>query len=438
MQPQPDSTSFTGGLRWLAVVALTGVVGGLSGLLLATLLHVIQHVAYGYSLDHIFQGESFLDGVSAASPARRVAVLTVCGFVAGLGWWAIYRFCRPLVSIAQAVNGPEPRMPVMATVLHALLQIVTVALGSPLGREVAPREIAAAFTGLLSTRAGLSAEQTRVMVACGAGAGLAAVYNVPLAGAVYVLEGLLVTFGWRALVPAIVTSVIAALVARIGLGNLPQYPVQQYAATPSLMIWAVLAGPLIGALAFAFSKLTSSARADAPRDWRLAALCIVNFVAIGVLAMQFPQLLGNGKGPAQVGFDGSFTIGLAAALLFLRVLITWTSLRAGAAGGLLTPGLCNGALLAIVLGGAWSMLWPGTPLGAFAVVGAAAFLATSMRVPLTAIVLIFEFTQPTQAFLVPVVIAVAGSVGASECIRRVVEARKRAVVAGGVPAQLEA
>ena len=270
MQPQPDSTSFSSGVRWLTVVVLTGIVGGLSGLGLATLLHAIQHVAYGYSLDTIFKGESFLEGVSAASPARRVAVLTACGCIAGLGWWVIYRFCRPLVSIAQAVNGPDPRMPLVATFSHAVLQIITVALGSPLGREVAPREIAAAVTGVLSTRAGLSAEQTRVMVACGAGAGLAAVYNVPLAGAIYVLEGLLVTFGARALVPAIVTSVIAALVARLGLGDLPQYAVPPYATTPSLMIWAVLAGPLIGAVAFAFSKLTSSARADAPRDWRLA------------------------------------------------------------------------------------------------------------------------------------------------------------------------
>jgi H+/Cl- antiporter ClcA len=166
----------------------------------------------------------------------------------------------------------------------------------------------------------------------------------------------------------------------------------------------------------------------------LPLLCVLNFLFIGLLATQFPILLGNGKGPAQVGFDGSIPLRLAAILLMLRVLITWTSLRAGAEGGLLTPGLCNGALLAIVLGGAWSVLFPGTPLGAFAVIGAAAFLASSMRVPLTAVALIFEFTQPSQAFLIPVLIAVAGSVAASECVSSVVAARAR----DGVVAQAKA
>src|ERR1700754_4888394 len=106
MQQKPDFASFSHGLRWLAVVALTGIAAGLTGLALAILLHAIQHVAYGYSIDTIFKGESFLDGVSAAPPARRVAVLTACGAVAGFGWWAVYRYCRPLVSIAKAVNGP--------------------------------------------------------------------------------------------------------------------------------------------------------------------------------------------------------------------------------------------------------------------------------------------------------------------------------------------
>ncbi|MGF6574835.1 H+/Cl- antiporter ClcA [Paraburkholderia sp. GAS333] len=414
-------------LRLATVVALIGVAGGLSGLGLAALLHAIQHLAYGYDPETLFNGESFLDGVKAASAARRVGVLTVCGLLAGIGWWAVFRWCKPLVSISRAVNGPEPRMPVVATVCHALLQIVTVALGSPLGREVAPREVAAMLAARLCSYARLPADETKILVACDAGAGLAAVYNVPLAGALYVLEGLLLSFSWRALVPAILTSVVAALIARIGLGNLPQYNVPHYAATPSLVVWSAIAGPLFGLAAVLFTRLTSSARAQAPHGVALPVLCLLNFVFIGLLATQFPILLGNGKGPAQVGFDGSIGLQLAAILLVLRILITWTSLRAGAAGGLLTPGLCNGALLGIVLGGVWSMLWPGTPVGAFAMIGATAFLAASMRVPLTALALILEFTQPSQEFLIPMLIAVAGSVLAAECARRVLPAPETVV-----------
>ncbi|MPT25095.1 MAG: chloride channel protein, partial [Starkeya sp.] len=88
------------------------------------------------------------------------------------------------------------------------------------------------------------------------------------------------------------------------------------------------------------------------------------------------------------------------------------SLRAGASGGLLTPGIAIGALLAVVLGGLWNLAWPGAPLSAYAVVGAAAFLASSMRMPLTSIVLIAEFTRVDQGFLVPIILAVAGSTAA--------------------------
>jgi len=102
--------------------------------------------------------------------------------------------------------------------------------------------------------------------------------------------------------------------------------------------------------------------------------------------------------------------------LLLKVVITASSLRAGAEGGLLTPGLSNGALLAIVLGGAWLHLWPGTPSGAFAIIGASAFLAASMRMPLTAVILMMEFTRIDHDFLVPILFSVAGSVAASRLL----------------------
>jgi chloride channel protein, CIC family len=400
---------------------LTGVGAVLGGMALALLLHGIQHLAYGYSAAHLISDESFLQGVTGTTPLRRVLVLIGCGVVAGGGWWALYRFGRPLVSIRRAVASDDPRLPPASTTIHALLQIVTVALGSPLGREVAPREIGALWAGWLAWRAGLSLDERRILVACGAGAGLAAVYNVPLGGAVFVLEVLIGSFGWRALAPAFATSAIAALVAWIGLGNEHQYRVPALALTPSLVVWAAVCGPLFGAAAWGFARLAERARGAAPKDWRLPVFALLNFACIGVLAMGFPQLLGNGKGPAGLSFDSGLGIGLAATLLALRVAITLGSLRAGAEGGLLTPGIANGALLAIVLGGAWSLAWPGTALGAYAVVGAGAFLAASMRMPLTAVVLMLEFTRVDHDFLFPILLAVAGAIVTADRLARRVD-----------------
>ncbi|WP_071333627.1 chloride channel protein [Burkholderia contaminans] len=425
--PASSSQAASPFARVAVVTILTGVGAGLGGMLLALLLHAIQHVAYGYSVAHVIGTESFLTGASGADPLRRLAVLVACGIVAGGGWWALYRYGRPLVSIRRAVRAADPRMPVVSTTVHALLQIVTVALGSPLGREVAPREIGSLLAGRLAHAAGLTPDDCRLMVACGAGAGLAAVYNVPLGGAIFVLEVLLGTFELRALVIAVATSAIAAAVAWIGLGNEHQYTVPPFVLSTPLVVWSIVCGPLFGLAAYGFVRLTTQARANAPKDWRLPVLALANFAVIGVLAMRFPQLLGNGKGPASLGFDGTLTIGLAAALLVLKVLIEAGSLRAGAEGGLLTPGLANGALLGVVLGGLWSLVWPGASIGGCALIGATAFLAASMQMPITAVVLLLEFTRADHDSLVPMLLAVAGSLVAYRFAQRLAERRESAV-----------
>jgi H+/Cl- antiporter ClcA len=133
--------------RWLMlIVTITvGIASGIGGMALGLLLRLVQHIAFGYSLHRIVGGESFLQGVTAASDWRRFLALCICGAVAGAGWWLLHRFGRPLVSISQAVRENGPPMPLLKTIAHDLLQIVTVGLGSPLGREVAPRELGAAF-----------------------------------------------------------------------------------------------------------------------------------------------------------------------------------------------------------------------------------------------------------------------------------------------------
>ncbi|WP_175694868.1 chloride channel protein [Burkholderia ambifaria] len=431
--PASSSPSASPFARMAVVTVLTGIGAGFGGMLLALLLHAIQHVAYGYSLSHVVGTQSFLAGVTLADPLRRLAVLVVCGLVAGGGWWALYRYGRPLVSIRRAVRAADPRMPIVSTTVHALLQIVTVALGSPLGREVAPREIGSLLAGQLAHRAGLTSADCRLMVACGAGAGLAAVYNVPLGGAVFVLEVLLGTFELRALVVAVVTSAIAAAVAWIGLGNEHQYTVPAFVLSTPLVAWSIVCGPLFGFAAYGFVRLTTRARADAPKGRLLPVLALVNFAVIGVLAMRFPQLLGNGKGPASLGFDGSLTIGVAATLLVLKVLIEAGSLRAGAEGGLLTPGLANGALLGVVLGGLWGLVWPGASIGGCALIGATAFLAASMQMPITAVVLLLEFTRVNHDSLVPMLLAVAGSLVAYRFAQQLAERRANAIATVGTP-----
>lgn len=404
-----DEQTTTALWRLILATILTGMAAGLVGGLLSLLLHAVQHIAYGYSLYDVLSSESFLQGVSAAPPWRRFAVLLLAGLLAGTGWWLLYRYGRTLLSVREAMEQPQRRMPLWESTVHAVLQIVTVGMGSPLGREAAPREMGAMAAGRLAIYLGLTRSQERVLMACGAGAGLAAVYNVPLAGTLFTLEVLL--GGWRAgwVIPALATNAIATQVSQLVLGNEYQYHLPAYTVTHNLVLWALLCGPLFGAAATLFVRVTTTLRLRAPSDRRLISANLLGFLLLAMLSLWLPELPGNGKGPTLLGLNGELGIGMALLLLSGKVAVQCAVLRAGSQGGLITPGLANGALLACILGIIWSHFFPGTALGAFAIVGSAAFLAASMSMPLTALVLVLEFTHISHDFLLPMILAIAGA-----------------------------
>lgn len=395
--------------KFAGVVVLTGVLSGLGGMLLAMLLHSVQHLGFGYSQHMIISAESFLQGVSAASPERRVTALLCGGLIAGIGWWLLARYGKPRVSVAAAVKDISHPMPFITTLIHALLQIISVGLGSPLGREVAPREIGALAATSLSRRFQLPAEQSKVIIACGAGAGLAAVYNVPLAGALFTLEVLLVSFRGSCVLAALVTSAIAALVASLGLGSGSQYHFTAPVADHSLILWAIVTSPLFGCAAHLFRRYTARARQGVKTNWQMPVLCLVSFGLTGLLSVWFPQLPGNGKGPTQLALYGDLSGMLPVILLVLKIILVGAVLRAGAEGGVLTPGFTLGALLASILFSCCSSFLPASDQAGIALIGAAAFLASSMQMPLTAITLAAEFTHADGSLVIPIMLAAGGS-----------------------------
>ena len=396
-------------LTRLIAVVLTGLLAGLSGMGLALILHAIQHLAFGYSPGQIVSAESFLQGVTDSSWPRRFSAIVAGGAIAGFGWWLLGRYGQKRVSIASAVANPSVAMPAGTTTIHALLQIVTVALGSPLGREVAPREMGALGAGMVARKLGLMADETRTLVACGAGAGLAAVYNVPLAGALFSLEVMLLSFSWEKTLAAIITSAIAAWTATLGLGEESQYHFTSDILPHSFLWWAIIAGPILGAGAWLFRKATSTARSGVRSNWQMPVFCLLAFSLLAVLSLYFPQLPGNGKGPMQLALSDDLGFPGAAMLLALKMVVILAVLRGGAEGGLLTPGLAVGGLTSLLLCMLWQQLLPGGDYGSFALVGAAAFLAASMQMPLTAVALVMEFTHMDHSYLAPTLLCAAGA-----------------------------
>lgn len=408
--------------RFVPGVVLAGLAAGVTGWVCTRLLHLVEWLAFGLT------DGTLLQAVEAVDPWRRVVALLVAGVVGGVSWYLLYRSGRAPVRIADAVEGW--RMPVGTTLWHALTQVVIVGLGASIGREVAPREAAAALSAWISDRLGLSPEDRRILVACGAGAGLAAVYSVPLSGAVFALEVFLVRLTPRAVWPALAVSGIAVLVAQGWERTAAFYTVPVLRSSLSLTVWALVMGPLIGALGHVFRRVVSSAEKSRPTDARLLWVMPLVFTGVGLVAVWVPSVLGNGQSTAQTAFDsllghpvgigGMATVGfLGIALVGIaKLATTLATIRSGAWGGTLTPGIAMGVCLGALTGMAWSQAWPGSPVAAFVFIGAAAFLGTSMRAPFTALVLVMEFTHQGSTILVPTVLALGGAVAVSTLMER--------------------
>jgi H+/Cl- antiporter ClcA len=402
--------SFSWVARLGVVSALVGIGAGISGLAVSIALRGIEHLAYDYSAG------TFLDGISHAPPWQRVAALAIAGVIGGAGWWALRRWGAPVVSVEQSMGGK--RMPPVSTIVNAGLQVIIVGLGASIGREVAPRELGAAIAGWLSEKARVTSRERRILIACGAGAGLAAVYNVPLGGALFTIEILLAEISFATALPALATAAIATIVAQIVLPSAPLYTMPQLDLTPSLFVWAVLAGPVLGIAAIGFVRVVRFAGSIRPRSWWILLVMPAVFTGVGLIAIPFPEVLGNGRALGQTAFSGLVPVALIAVLAVVKVVTTTGTIGSGAAGGTLTPSLAIGASLGAALGGLWGLAWPGGPVAAFAFVAAAAFLASTMRAPFTAVVLVIEFTNQGPALLVPTMLCVAGAVTVSYLLTR--------------------
>ncbi|MDE2302722.1 MAG: chloride channel protein [Sphingomonadales bacterium] len=401
MPPDPVAP---GDRRFWAAVILTGIISGAAAAALSALLLAVQHLLWPPAR------ASLLAAASAAPASHHLAILLGAGLLTGCGQLLLVRLTTGNgIEITSALWFHAGRMPALRTLGSAVLSVITVGMGSSMGREGAPKQVGAVAANWLVDRLGLSDEQRRLLVACGAGAGMAAVYNVPLGGALFALEVLRGVLALRLVLPALTASMLATIIAWVVIPDAPTYQIPAVHDSPSLLGWALLAGPLIGVASAGFVRAVEEADRLRPSGrWRLVMPTAV-FALLGAVSIAFPQLLGNGKDLSQLVFLDGVAPRAMLALMLLKPLATLACLGGGGSGGLFTPSLTFGALLGGVLGLAWSWLVPGEPLGIFAVIGAGALVAATTQGPISAAVLMIELTGHDRAFILPMLIAIAGA-----------------------------
>jgi H+/Cl- antiporter ClcA len=396
----------------IAIVAV-GIVSGLGGAAFTVLLNIVELILFGFTTGTV------AEAATQAQASRRFLAVVSVGCLMAVAWWALRKFGRRVPSVADAERGE--RMPVGWTVADTALQVMNVGAGGSIGREGAPRQFGAMGADFLSRRFGLSPDQRLVLVACGAGAGLASIYNVPIGGALFALECVLGVTRLRAGAAeaamlagaALTSSCLATAVAWIVVPDRPIYPVSTWSMNAWLIAFAILSGPLFGLVGAGFGAAFDALERRAPRGRSILWLMPSSYFALACLAVPFPLVLGNGHALSLQVFEVGLPLDTALWLLLAKPLATFLTVGSGAVGGKLTPSLSTGAVLGITLGTMCGL----SPLGA-AVVGAGAVLAATMKAPLTAFVLIIEFTASDIATWPAVAVAVFGAALTARCLRR--------------------
>ena len=385
---------------WVALV-MTGVAAGLFGAFMMYVLFNVEHLAFNFSHG------SFQDAVERSSNLRRITSLLVAAAIGGPAWYLLRRYTPGEKSeVDDAIWTGDGRVSFRRCLGTGLISELVIGMGASIGRENAPKLMGAASGTVVSGWLGLTGGQRKLLVACGAGAGLGAVYNVPLGGALFTVEVLLGTAFLPAVLPALACSFIATLTSWVYLPARATYvDIPAYRFTATLMICALLIGPVVGLLASGYIRLIGWVSFHRTSGIKLVPAMFVAFGALGLIGFAYPQLFGNGQDMAHDAFIGQGTLLLFLALSMLKPLVTAACLKSGAAGGLFTPTLSTGAAFGALSGLVWSHFWPGSPAGAFAMVAAAAMVGASMQAPLAALALVLELTHSGFSLVVPMMAA---------------------------------
>jgi H+/Cl- antiporter ClcA len=393
-------------VEFFCAVVIVGLLAGIAGLSTTFVLRFVQHLTYHYSFG------TLLAGVTGSSPVRRALGPMIGAALAGLGWWILRR--RSDVPPMARTIARHDRIPRLSWSIDALLQVLLVGSGASLGREGAPRQFAAALgdlgTGWLKR---LSPRDREVLLACAAGAGLGAVYAVPLAGALFSVRILLNTWHPRALGAAFITSSLAVAIGSAVTRDQPnlQWPIEE--STYLVTAHGLLLAPVTLVVGLAFNRLIKAARpARLIRGWVLVPSLAGAGLVMGICSHWWPELPGNGRSILTVSLASGMSLTSAAAILLLKPLLTALFLRAGGAGGMLTPSLATGAAAGSV--SILTVNWlAGTHLHtpAISLAGAAGVLAVTQGSPIWAAIFVWELAHPPLWLFLVFLLTATGSHG---------------------------
>ncbi len=394
----------------LAMAVLVGTITGVGAMLFLELIEHANHFFF-HRTDEVL-GETFSVLGIGDLPIWTIFIPMLGGLLAGP---IIYGFAKeakghgvPEVMNAVARLGGiiRPRVAVAKSAASALC----IGSGGSAGTEGPIVQIGAALGSTIGQVFRMPADRVKILVGCGAAAGISAVFNAPIAGVIFSLEVILGDFNIKTFSPVIIASVMASVVSRSLLGDHPAFDVPDYALVSAweVPLYAVL-GIVCGAVAVGFIRSLDFAESrfdgwNKMPNWLKPA---IGGLLLGALGLAFPQVLGSGYETISSALFGHIEWTIMLALIGAKILATCLTLGSGNSGGIFAPSLYMGAVAGGAFGVLVNTLFPGVTAspGAYALVGMAGLVAGTTHAPITAILMIFEMTSD-YSIMLPLMVSV--------------------------------
>lgn len=296
----------------------------------------------------------------------------------------------------EAISIGSGQVPIRASLVKSAAALFSIGSGGSIGREGPMVQLAAVMASFIGRWRQFTPPQLRLMVACGAAAGIASAYNAPIAGSFFVAEIILGTIAMESLGPLAVSAVVAAMTVRVLTSEAQLYKVPEFRLSSPLEMPAYIAlGVIAGVLAPWF--LRSLKRAEEifiATKLPLVARMTLGGLIVGALAIQVPEVCGNGYSVVVTILKGHVLWTTLLLFLACKWLATASSFGSGAPGGVFTPSLFMGAGAGFLFGQAVHAIWPSGAVDprAFALVGMGAFLSAVSHAPVMAVIMLFEMT----------------------------------------------
>jgi len=371
--------------------ALVGIAGALASVAFREGIRLLELVFTG-------QTQGLVNGAAHLLWWHRAIVPVIGGVLSG---WVLYVLGSRLVSLKvidymEAVLVGDGRISLRGTLLRSASSLLTIASGGSIGREGSMVQLSAMLASRLGQFARAPVPRLRLMVACGGAAGIAAAYNAPISGALFVSEIVLGSLSMETFGPLVVASVVSdATIHRfLGYGPLFNVPHVQFASNWELGFYIVL-GVVLGHLAPLFLGLLDMTKARFVRlGWPLYWQLGLGGLLVGALSIYVPQVWGNGYSVIGNILQADLLGWWLLLILVAKIFATCATVGSGAVGGVLTPSLFIGCAVGALFGGLLHHLMPhivSVP-AAYALIGMGGFLSATTLAPLTSILLIFEMT----------------------------------------------